>query len=232
MSRNMSAAAALISIALLLTASLSLTAAPKAAPAPDAAKAATTLPPPSESWRQDPACQMVFFAVLEGLYTEGVPDEVVDLIVPPVKEGNIDASVQRCFVFRCPLCHAAYEAFVLYQRRQGFHGSGEKKSTFGKGFDIKITESLRSDEPRVRVFAMGNMIRPWIEKRIKSMKLTPQQNAELLDKLVKYAGEGDQMFKNYKTDRNSIYFQWQFYGGCQACEAAKIVAKQIQAEPK
>ena len=39
-----------------------------------------SLQPPTQEWRSDAACQIVFFAVLEGLYTDGVPDEVVDLI--------------------------------------------------------------------------------------------------------------------------------------------------------
>ena len=87
-------------------------------------------PVPTAEWRNDPACQLIFFAVLEGLYRDGVPDTVVDLVVPPKSE--LDTNVKHCFVFRCPMCHAAYEAFVLYKNRQGFQGSGEKKSTFGK----------------------------------------------------------------------------------------------------
>ena len=33
------------------------------------------------AWKDDPVCQMVFFAVLEGLYSQGVSDEVVESIV-------------------------------------------------------------------------------------------------------------------------------------------------------
>ena len=33
------------------------------------------------TWQNDPTCQFVFFAVLEGLYTDGVQDEIVELIL-------------------------------------------------------------------------------------------------------------------------------------------------------
>ncbi len=210
--------------ACLALAIVSLTAAPS-----EPAKAEKPLSPPTQEWRSDPACQLVFFAILEGLYTDGVPDEVVDLIVPPKAER--EASVQRNFVFRCPLCHAAYEAFVLYQNRQGFNGSGEKRSTFGvagKQFDMTILEQLKSDKPHIRVFAMGHLIRPWIEKRMKMQNLDQKQGEELLAKLLKYAGEGDAIFKKERSNPKGAYFDWQFYGGCQACEAAKTVAEQMK----
>ncbi|MEX2216153.1 MAG: hypothetical protein WD768_18725 [Phycisphaeraceae bacterium] len=189
-----------------------------------------TLSPPTQEWRNDPACQLVFFAVLEGLYTDGVPDEVVNLIVPPASKDSKDdhESVKRCFVFRCPLCHAAYEAFVLYQRRQAFHGSDEKNSTFGKNFDRKIVEGLKSDQASVRVFAMGAMIRPWIERRMNMLNMSDGEQKVLLDKLLKFAGEGNDIFNQYKG-RWSVYAEWMFYGGCQACEAARTVAEKMEA---
>lgn len=186
-------------------------------------------PPPSEQWRNDPACQMVFFAVLEGLYVDGVPDEAVDLIVPP--KTNLDTNVKHDFVFRCPLCHAAYEAFVLYQRRQAFNGANEKKSTFGKNFDARVIEQLKSDKPQVRVYAMGRLIRPWIDRKLNEMNLDETQKAAMVKKLLDYAAEGDRMFREYKQDPKSVYIEWQFYGGCQACEAAKTVAASMKSAP-
>jgi len=183
------------------------------------------LDPPSAEWRRDPACQLVFFAVLEGLYTDGVPDEAVNLIVPPDagKEG-----VKHSFVFRCPLCHAAYEAFVLYQNRTAFNGSGEKRSTLGGSFDVKIIEQLKAKDVRTRVFAMGALIRPWIERRMKLNKLDSKEQEALLKKLLAYAADGDKLFRQYRGDVKSVYHEWMFYGGCQACEAAERVARDME----
>ena len=83
---------------------------------------------PVTDWKADPVCQMVFFAVLEGLYTDGVPDDVIEAVVsPPEKPGA--APLARNFVPQCPLCHPVYEAFALYQKRPTFAGDG-KQNTF------------------------------------------------------------------------------------------------------
>lgn len=187
-----------------------------------------SLQPPTQEWRGDPACQLVFFAVLEGLYTDGVPDEVVDLIVPPNAEN--DGKVERCFVFRCPMCHAAYEAFVLYQRRQAFNGSNEAKSTFGRDFDRTIIDSLKSDKASTRVVAMGNLIRPWIDRKINSLKMTDAERDALVATMLRYAKEGNTLFRARRADPTSVYHEWTFYGGCQACEAAQAIARRMAQE--
>jgi hypothetical protein len=180
----------------------------------------------AEKWRKDPICQMVFFAILEGLYTDGVPSEAVDLIVPP--KTDLDTNVKHSFVFRCPLCHAAYEAFILYQRRQAFHGSEEKASTFATNrFDKKLMQGLSSSSIRTRVYTMGAMVQPWIDRRIKMMNLTPAGKTNLMNKFLAYAKDGNNKFRKLRGDRDSIYFQWQFYGGCQACQAAINIAKEM-----
>ncbi len=234
MHRQILTAATLLGLALFSVTSWSAdSAAPArkplpAAPAASDPTAAPQLPkldPPTQEWRSDPACQMVFFAVLEGLYTDGVPDEAVDLIVPP--KTDLDNNVKQCFVFRCPLCHAAYEAFVLYQHRPAFNGTNEPKSTFGKNFDPAVIEQLKSKDIRTRVYAMGTLMRPWIEKRMNTLHMNDKDQKALLTKLIDYAGPGDQLFRSYKHDPKSVYAQWMFYGGCQACEAIEHVARKM-----
>src|SRR4051794_38029157 len=70
---------------------------------------------PPADWKEDPVCKMVFFAVLEGLYEDGVANEAVDNIVGKTKDGKTE--IRHTFVFQCPLCHPVYEAFRLYQHR-------------------------------------------------------------------------------------------------------------------
>src|SRR5688572_10638658 len=70
-----------------------------------------------KSWPETRAGQLIFFAVLEGLYRDGVINGDVDLIIPP-GEGGKPAFDQETFVYACPLCHPAFEAFRLYRQRQ------------------------------------------------------------------------------------------------------------------
>src|SRR5437764_7994866 len=82
---------------------------PKAqAPSSEPAKA-----PPD--WKEDPVCKMVFFAVLEGLYEDGVSSEAVDNIVGRTKDGKVE--IRHTVVFQCPLSDPVYEAFRLCQQR-------------------------------------------------------------------------------------------------------------------
>src|SRR3954465_7841787 len=86
--------------------------------------------PVVKDWKADPACRLVFFAVLQGLYEDGVSDEVVNSIVPADKKGR--EKMRHSFVLDCPLCQPTYEAFCVYQSRPRFLDEG-KTSSLGKG---------------------------------------------------------------------------------------------------
>jgi hypothetical protein len=181
----------------------------------------------SVAWQNDPTCQFVFFAVLEGLYKDGVQDEIVDLIVAPENADKRQRSnVEHCFVFKCELCHAVYEAFVLYKRRQAFANS-KGKTTFGKGVDPNIVAALKSERPQPRVYAMGELIRPWIQRRIEQQRLTRDEQADLAKRIAEYAREGGDLLNEMQRDKNTVYIDWNFYGTCQACEAAKDISENL-----
>jgi hypothetical protein len=175
-------------------------------------------------WQESEAGQFVFFAVLEGLYKDGVPKEVVDMVIDPPR--SLDNKVKHSFVFQCDICHAAYEAFVLYSRRQTFQKSAGR-DTFGKGVNEKIISGLKAEEASVRVFALGDMMRPWIAARVEQMKLSKEKQEELVATLLKFKGEArTKMGKLRKEDL--AYKDWFFYGGCQACEAATEIESKIR----
>ena len=180
---------------------------------------------PKESviWQEDPVCQFVFFAVLEGLYRDGVQDEIVDLVIG--KAGADDTGVKRCFVFQCELCHATYEAFCLYRQRQQFANSSGK-TTFGPGVDPKILQDLRSVAPPTRIYAMGRLIRPWIQQRIQNHRLTREEQIALHDRITEYATEGKVLLDQLRSS-DDLYVNWNFYGSCQACEAAEDIASNL-----
>lgn len=179
-------------------------------------------PAPDSRWQDDPACRMVFFATLEGLYTDGIATEVVDLIVP-----RGDDSIQRSFVLQCPLCHPVYEAFRLYQSRQPFAMDPDKTDTFGRAKpDPELLKALRSEDVYTRIRAMGGLVRPWIEKRLAMMRLTEAETKEWKDRLLKRVEEGDRQFKKLKQTEGTVYSKhWLFYDGCQACKAVEGAVK-------
>ena len=185
-------------------------------PKPDAAKS-------NLEWQKEEMCQFVFFAVLEGLYRDGIQNEIVDAIIGEkiVKKEN---RVKTHFVFRCKLCHATYEAFRTYRNRPAFMQT-KGASTFGNGVDLNRLKKLRSNDARTRIYAMGALVRPWIMHRIKETRKTPEEKTAMKKQFTKYAQAGADLLKTHKRAKDGFYLDWSFYGSCQACEAAKDLGK-------
>lgn len=168
-------------------------------------------------WHKDPLCRQVFHVVLRGLYEDGVPSEVVDLIVGSVKENRL----KKNFVFRCKLCHACYEAFAVYQRRPAFSGTGDEVvSAFGdKPIDAKVMADLRSGHPRTTSKAMGTILQPYIKQMILEMKLeNDAEKIKVIQRFAELAKEGNALIQGYTT--------------CQACDAIEEVAKTMKPKDK
>ncbi|HEU4420465.1 MAG TPA: hypothetical protein VFT55_16125, partial [Planctomycetota bacterium] len=75
----------------------------------------------------------IFYAVLEGLYDEGVSTEDVDILLhqdPATRQYSY-------FVAGCPLCTPAIDALQLYRGRPKFYGRKEACDTFGTGLPAK-----------------------------------------------------------------------------------------------
>ncbi len=174
-------------------------------------------------WQKEEMCQFVFFAVLEGLYRDGVQNEIVDAISGE-KIPKKDDKVKSHFVFRCKLCHATYEAFRTYRNRPAFMQT-RGASTFGKGADLALLKQLRSKDARTRIYGMGALVRPWIMHRIEETRKTPTEKTAMKKQFTKYAQEGADLLRTHKRARDGFYLDWSFYGSCQACEAAKDLGK-------
>lgn len=222
--RNIIAAIAVVAIAALFAGPDAMRADQPAAKPASASAASVTTPVPSDKtlnegvektadWHKDPLCRQVFFVVLQGLYNDGVPTEVVDLIVGNVQENRL----KKNFVFRCKLCHACYEAFATYQRRPAFSGTGDTVvSTFGsKPIDAKVIADLKSGHPRTTSMAMGKILQPYIKQMIVDMNLDGDADkVKVIGRFAELAKEGNALVTTYTT--------------CQACDAIEEVAKTMK----
>jgi len=141
------------------------------------------------SWTQSRASQLVFFAVLEGLYRDGVKNDDVDLIIPPGNSGKPGFDNEH-FVYACPLCHPAFEAFCVYRRREMFFGLKAPVDTFGPGLDHAVTASLRSNDPGQRRHAIERLINRWVSQRLEMMRLTEGEREDLTRELEQGRKQG------------------------------------------
>lgn len=181
-------------------------------------------------WKDDPVCQMVFFAVLEGLYSDGVPDAVVDSIVPR-KSRNGDNPVKTSFVVQCPLCHPVYEAFSLYQQRQAFNGDAKKRNTFGKGIAPDLERALKSPETQTRLVALRQLVQRWVERRLTTMRLTEEEKREWTTKLAERSEQGKGSLGSLMRD-DPNYKGWSLYWGCAACNGTTDACRSLNSGKK
>lgn len=133
---------------------------------------------PYKFWTEARASQLIFFAVLEGLYRDGVTNSDVDLIIPPGK-GDQPTFDKEIFVYACPLCHPAFEAFKQYRHRELFFGMKAPKDTFGPGLEESVRTRLRSSNPEERRRAVEKLISRWVSQRLDLMRLTKDEQDEI-----------------------------------------------------
>lgn len=143
----------------------------------------------SKSWPETRVSQLVFFAVLEGLYRDGVTDSDVDLIIPP-GDGDKPRFESEVFVYACPLCHPAFEAFRLYRQRDQIFGLKGKLDTFGTGLDEAIRMRLRSSNADERRQAIEGLISRWVSQRLEMMRLTKAEREEITGEIEKGRKQG------------------------------------------
>lgn len=179
-------------------------------------------------WKADPACRLVFHAVLEGLYEDGVTDDVVNNIVPADKTGR--EKMRRSFVLGCPLCQPVFEAFCVYQNRPKFSDGG-KDSTFGKGLPEAVKKGLLSDTLSIRLTTLRGPIHGWVEARLRSMKLTDQERQEWWKAIEARSGQGAATLAAHRA-ADPWYKDWSGYWGCAACKGSEDATLSLLRESK
>jgi hypothetical protein len=120
------------------------------------------------------ASGMVFFAVLEGLYRDGVSNEAVDRILLCDPESGRYLH----FVYACPICTPALDAFRTYRNRAPFYGRKTFRDTLGPGLAQATIEALESEEIQVRLSSIEGLVRSWVSRRLDGMRLTPEERAQ------------------------------------------------------
>jgi hypothetical protein len=112
----------------------------------------------------DDAYQLVFFAVLEGLYRDGVSSEVVAALTAAPPEGGYPAH----FVWQCPLCMPALNAFNVYAARPPFCGIKGRLDTFGAGLAPELAERCLGPD-------LNELVQRWIGERLDALRLTEEE---------------------------------------------------------
>ena len=134
---------------------------------------------PAEESRFGETQRFIFHSILEGLYEDGVSTEDVERILM-----RREAEEYFHFIYACPVCMASVWAFDAYRvRPEKLHCVKSGASTFGFGLEKGIREALHSDDVKRRLFAINTLIGRWIDRRMKTLRLTKEERAELSERL-------------------------------------------------
>jgi hypothetical protein len=133
----------------------------------------------------------IFYAVLEGLYDEGVATEDVDILL-----HQDPATLQfSYFVHGCPLCMPAIDALQLYRGRPEFYGRKEKSDTFGTGLPAKEREALRSGDAPARLQVLHDFMERCMKRKLASLRLTRAESEQWQLVLKEMSEKGSAMLK-------------------------------------
>ena len=114
--------------------------------------------------------QGIFFAVLEGLYRDGVPNEVVDALLVKNDEG-----APALFVYACPICMPVLNAFLQYRGRGRIQGLKIEVDTFGPGLPEDVTAACTGEDLAARFSALEGLMQGWVDDYVKSRRFTEEE---------------------------------------------------------
>lgn len=148
-------------------------------------------PQPQDEPRIQP---FVFFAVLEGLYQLGLNDPVVDRILQSDPRSGYPAS----FIYACPICMPAYDAFNAYRRRPVFIAAKSPVRDFGAGPTAELEQQLASDDLKVRTPAIGKLVERFVRQRIAEARWTGAERARWEKALTLGRKKGEEMLRQFQ----------------------------------
>ena len=180
----------LLALSLALAASL----------APHAEEPREPLPAPAAG-TFDRYHQGIFFAVLEGLYRDGVASEAARAIVEVDSVSGFPVS----FVQGCPICMPALDAFHLYLARPPFRARKVPADTFGQGLSESLEARLTGTDRNVRRAALRELVEGWVAGWLDRQRLDPIERGEWERALAARAEQGMAMLADLQRSGLGLY---------------------------
>ena len=172
-------------------------------------------PTPSRSQSRDYR-NTVFFAVLEGLYRDGVSTETATLLTARGEEGH----GLRSFVYGCPICIPAVDALTVYAGRATFPHRKMEQDTFGDGWSEDRERLLADSDPRVRIDAVQSIVLGYMNDRLGSMRLTETEQESWRSWLSSLREKGNALLEQYLAGDGPMAKTYAGWKKCGACEGA------------
>ena len=186
------------------------------AAAPQAEPREPLAPPPAGTF--DRYHQGVFFAVLEGLYRDGVSSEAARAIV----ERDAASGYPVSFVQGCPICMPALDAFQLYLGRPAFVARKVPTDTFGQGLGAGLEARLTGADRTLRRAALRELVERWVGAWLERQHLDPMERAEWQRALAARAEKGMAMLADLQRSGLALYGDFDECPLCAGAEAGSL----------
>lgn len=162
--------------------------------------------------------RFVFFAVLEGLFEQGLPDTTVDRLL----QRDAMSGQPFLFVYGCPICHPTYDALRLYRSRQPMLGDKRESRDFANKLEPAMLKRLNADDPAVRAEAFGELVEQFVATRIAASRFTPAELRAWQAKIEEGKKRGEDQLKQYQAQGINTY-SWM--KSCSMCNGVNRGAK-------
>lgn len=171
----------------------------------------------------DATYRLIYYSVLEGAFEDGLGNADVDRILMRGPEGKGFLH----FIYACPLCMPTINALQTYRQRApifGYKISGNQaaENTHGPGLSAELRVQLGSPEQAVRLGVVNQLVKRWVERRLKSQRLTPEERKAVQAQLEEGRKRGMEMLTRFKADNSFAVFAPGFAGQeeCAVCNGA------------
>lgn len=168
--------------------------------------------------------RLVFHAVLEGCYADGVTTAEAKAVL----RADPATGQPMHFVDGCPLCMPALDAFALYAGRPPLRSrsKGSPGDTFGPGLDETVRERLGSDVLKERLDAVNTLVDRWIRARIETMRPTADERDRWTSRLKDMMEKGTAILRSRAEDGTAgAYGAMKGCAVCQACCSGAVSAR-------
>lgn len=155
----------------------------------------------------------LFFAVLEGLYADGVSEAAVDRVLANDPESGLPVN----FVKGCPICMPAYDAFRAYRARP----ASSYKVELGEGLAPEIEARLVGGTADERFATSGKLVQGWIERYFDARRLTPDERAAWARVMKGWREKGMAQLENLRgLEKPGVFAARKSCSMCDAANAA------------
>jgi hypothetical protein len=142
----------------------------------------------------DETSRFIFYSVLEGLYDDGVSNQDVDQILLKKEKQKYFH-----FIYACPICTATIWALEAYRSRpEALYSVKLRTSTFGPGLSEPVRAQLYSEDPNQRLIVINQLVKDWIDRRMKKMRLSSDERVTLLAAIEEKRKAGMEALKSFR----------------------------------